>query len=55
MEHVCNHAGCGWATFDNCPLSSCPQHPGESSHYFDEPEHDEEPPEDEEDFELEEH
>lgn len=38
MEHVCRR--CDWAAFDNQARTCCPQHPGETSHFFDEPEHD---------------
>lgn len=44
MEHVCVHPGCTWCAIDNSRFTSCPEHPGESRHYFDEPMEDDDPP-----------
>lgn len=34
MEHQCRR--CNWSQFDNDRFTSCPDHPGETSHFFDE-------------------
>lgn len=40
MEHVCRVPGCSWTAMDNNPRTSCPKHPGETLHHFDEPDYD---------------